>query len=219
MQIQDLFARGLAQDALWGSIRHAFIGFTASIVIGTALGVLMARVRVVRAGIGPFVSGLQVLPSVAWVPAAIIWFGLSDAAIYAVVLLGAVPSIANGLLSGIDQVPPLYYRVGHVLGARGLTAVRLVVLPAAFPGYLAGLKQGWAFSWRSLMAAELIAQSPEIGAGLGFLLDQGRELNDMAWVFGGILLILAVGLAVELLVFAPLERRVLKQRGLSGANR
>ncbi len=116
-------------------------------------------------------------------------------------------------------MPPLYYRVGHVLGARGLTAVRLVVLPAAFPGYLAGLKQGWAFSWRSLMAAELIAQSPEIGAGLGFLLDQGRELNDMAWVFGGILLILAVGLAVELLVFAPLERRVLKQRGLSGANR
>ncbi|HYZ00697.1 MAG TPA: ABC transporter permease subunit, partial [Candidatus Binatia bacterium] len=151
--------------------------------------------------------------------AALIWFGLSDAAIYAVVLLGAVPSIANGLVAGVDQIPPLYLRVGKVLGARGLGTVRHVLLPAALPGYLAGLKQGWAFSWRSLMAAELITVSRDIGPGLGQFLAQGREQIDMAWVMLGIVLILLVGIAIELLVFAPLERRVLHTRGLVGAAR
>jgi len=101
-----------------------------------------------------------------------------------------------------------------VLGASRLTAVRHVLMPAAFPGYFAGLKQGWAFSWRSLMAAELIAISPELGLGLGGYLDIGRELNDMSWVLSGIFLILVVGIAVELIVFAPLERRMLRNRGL-----
>lgn len=174
----------------------------------------MWRSRFVRAAIGPFVSGLQSLPSVAWVPAAIILFSLSDAAIYAVVLLGAVPSIANGLLSGFDQVPPLLDRVGRVLGLGTLGRVRHVLLPAALPGYLAGLKQGWAFAWRSLMAAELITYSPQLGIGLGQLLNLGRELQQMDLVITAILLILVVGLAIELLVFAPLERRVLRQRGL-----
>jgi NitT/TauT family transport system permease protein len=175
---------------------------------------VIARVRPVRRAIGPLISGLQSLPSVAWVPAAIIWFGLSDAAIYAVVLLGAVPSIANGMVSGIDQIPPLYQRVGRVLGARGLDTARFVLLPAAMPGYISGLRQGWAFSWRSLMAAELITYSPELGLGLGQLLDRGRQLSDMGLVFGGILTILVVGIAVELCVFAPVERRVLRRRGL-----
>ncbi len=166
--------------------------------------------------IGPIISGLQSLPSVAWVPAAIIFFGIGDAAIYAVILLGAVPSIANGMVSGIDQVPPLYSRVGQVLGARGWQTARYVLLPAALPGYVGGLRQGWAFSWRSLMAAELIVNSPELGEGLGQLLDQGRFLSSKTLVFAGILGILAVGIAVELLLFAPLERRVLRRRGLTG---
>ena len=153
----------------------ALLGFLASVVIGTPLGLLVARVKPVRAAIGPILSGLQSLPSVAWVPAAIIWFGLNDATIYAVVLLGAVPSIANGLVSGIDQVPPLFLRVGRTLGATGLRGVRHVLLPAALPGYLAGLKQGWAFSWRSLMAAEIIATSPDLGVGLGQLLENARD--------------------------------------------
>jgi NitT/TauT family transport system permease protein len=149
------------------------------------------------------------------VPAAIIWFGISDRAIYFVILLGAVPSIANGLVAGIDQIPPLYLRVGRVLGARGLSAARHVVIPAALPGYLAGLKQGWAFSWRSLMAAELIAHSESLGLGLGGFLDDGRQLNDMAIVATGILVILAVGVGIELALFAPVERRVLRRRGLT----
>ena len=205
---------GTLLEAIGTSVTRGGLGFVIAVLVGTPLGLLVGRVRAVRRGIGPVLSGLQSLPSIAWVPAAIIFFGLGEAAIYAVVLLGAVPSIANGMVSGIDQVPPLFLRVGRVLGARGLAAARFVVLPAVLPAYLGGLRQGWAFSWRSLMAAELIVSSPELGLGLGQLLDQGRLLNDMSLVFAGILGILVVGIAVELCLFAPLERRVLRRRGL-----
>lgn len=211
----EQWGKGNVQEAVKNSLHRGVLGFLASIAVGTPLGLLIARVKVVRLAIGPIISGLQSLPSVAWVPAAIIWFGLSDAAIYFVVLMGAVPSIANGLVAGIDQIPPLYLKVGRVLGARGLTSARHVVVPAALPGYVAGLKQGWAFSWRSLMAAELITFSPRLGIGLGHLLDAGRQLSDMSLVMAAIVAILAVGVGIELLVFAPLERRVLARRGLA----
>ena len=205
---------GTLLEAIGTSVQRGGLGFVIALAIGTPLGLLVGRVHAVRRGIGPILSGLQSLPSVAWVPAAIIFFGLGEGAIYAVVLLGAVPSIANGMVSGIDQVPPLFLRVGRVLGARGLSSARYVLLPAVLPAYLGGLRQGWAFSWRSLMAAELIVSSPELGLGLGTLLDQGRLLNDMSRVFAGILGILVVGIAVELCLFAPLEKRVLRRRGL-----
>ncbi|HEY4603151.1 MAG TPA: ABC transporter permease subunit, partial [Blastococcus sp.] len=124
-------------------------------------------------------------------------------------------SIANGLLSGMKQVPPLFDRVGRVLGLSGVGRIRYVLLPAALPGYLGGLRQGWAFAWRSLMAAELITYSPRLGQGLGQLLNIGRELSQMSLVITSIILILVVGVAIELLVFAPLERRVLTRRGLT----
>lgn len=213
--LAEQWGNGNVQEAVKNSLHRGVLGFLASIAVGTPLGLLIARVKVVRLAIGPIMSGLQSLPSVAWVPAAIIWFGLSDAAIYFVVLMGAVPSIANGLVAGIDQIPPLYLKVGRILGARGLTSARHVVIPAALPGYVAGLKQGWAFSWRSLMAAELITFSPRLGLGLGQLLDSGRQLSDMSLVVASIGVILAVGVGIELLVFAPLERRVLNRRGLA----
>ena len=206
---------GRAFEAVWTSLSRGAVGFALSLVVGTALGLAMWWSRWLRAAIGPIVSGLQSLPSVAWVPAAIIWFQLTDAAIYTVVLLGAAPSIANGLLSGMKQVPPLFDRVGRVLGLSTLGRTRYVLLPAALPGYLGGLRQGWAFAWRSLMAAELITYSPQLGQGLGQLLNVGRELSQMSLVITSIALILAVGIAIELLVFAPLERRVLVRRGLT----
>jgi NitT/TauT family transport system permease protein len=205
---------GSITQAFEGSLSRALLGFALAVVIGTVIGVLVAQVRFVRSGVGPLLSGLQVLPSVAWVPPAVIWFGTTERAMLTVVLLGAVPSIANGLVAGVDQVPPLYLRVGRVLGARGLRSVWHVVLPAALPGYLAGLKQGWAFSWRSLMAAELIVNSSDIKLGLGQFLEQARSLGDMPWVFSGIFFILIVGIVVELAFFAPLERTVLRRRGL-----
>jgi NitT/TauT family transport system permease protein len=214
LTLRNLLSDGTLLGAMATSLTRGGLGFLAALAIGTPLGILIARVRPVRRGIGPLVSGLQSLPSVAWVPAAIIFFGIGDTAIYAVVLLGATPSIANGMVSGIDQIPPLYQRVGKVLGARGLASARHVLLPAALPGYIGGLRQGWAFSWRSLMAAELIVNSPELRQGLGQLLDVGRSQNDMSWVFAAILGILVVGIAVEVCVFAPLERNVLRRRGL-----
>jgi NitT/TauT family transport system permease protein len=206
---------GRAFDAIWTSLSRGAFGFVLSLAVGTLLGLAMWASRWLRAAVGPIVSGLQSLPSVAWVPAAIIWFQLSNAAIYTVVLLGAVPSIANGLLSGMKQVPPLFDRVGRVLGLSTLGRIRYVLLPAALPGYLGGLRQGWAFAWRSLMAAELITYSPKLGLGLGQLLNIGRELSQMSLVITSIVLILLVGIAIELLVFAPLERSVLNRRGLT----
>ncbi|MFI9340312.1 ABC transporter permease [Streptomyces sp. NPDC052773] len=215
--LADQWYEGTLFSTVWTSMERGALGFVAAVALGTALGLLLSAVRPVRVALGPVLSGLQSLPSVAWVPAAVVWFGLTDATIYAVVLLGAVPSIANGLLAGVDQVPPLYLRAGRVLGATGAARVRHVLLPAALPGYLAGLKQGWAFSWRSLMAAELIASSPELGLGLGQLLENARSYQDMALVLATIGEILVVGVAVDLLLFAPLERRMLRSRGLAGA--
>lgn len=205
---------GVLGRAIWLSVSRGLVGFAVAVAIGTPLGLLVARVRPVGATLRPILSGLQSLPSVAWVPAAVIWFGLTSGTVYAVVLLGSVPSIAAGMASGLEQVPPLYLRVGRVLGARGLRAARFILLPAALPGYVAGLKQGWAFSWRSLMAAELITQSPGLGTGLGQLLNTGRQFNDIALVFAMIVVILLVGVAIDQCLFAPLERTVLRHRGL-----
>ena len=213
--LKDAFSSGDAWPSVGHSVEHGAIGFGASVAIGTPLGLLVGRFKPVRAGLGPVLSGLQSLPSVAWVPPALMFFGPQPAMLYAVVLAGAVPSISVGVVSGLDQVPPLYLRVGSNLGARGLASVRYVLLPAALPGYLAGLRQGWAFAWRSLLAAEIIVQSADLGHSLGFLLKNAQDSNDMAGAFAAIVLILAVGVAVNQLLFVPLERRVLRARGLT----
>ncbi|WP_433862017.1 ABC transporter permease [Streptomyces sp. L7] len=208
---------GHLATAIGTSLGRGGFGFLLAILIATPLGLLLAEVRWLRRAVGPILSGLQVLPSVAWVPAAIIWFGLTDAAIYFVVLLGAVPSIVNGLLAGIDQVPPQLRRVGVILGANRRQQQTRILFPAALPGYIAGLRQGWAFAWRSLMAAEIIAGS--LGFGLGSMLEQSRELADLPTVLATILTILVVGIVVELALFAPIERTLLRRRGLTGATR
>ncbi|MFJ1733827.1 ABC transporter permease [Streptomyces sp. NPDC088254] len=213
-EFKDAWMEGKLLGYIWTSVSRGLLGFLLALAIGTPLGLLVARVRFVRAAIGPILSGLQSLPSVAWVPPAVIWLGLDNEMMYAVILLGAVPSIANGLVSGIDQVPPLFLRAGRTMGATGLKGARYIVMPAALPGYLSGLKQGWAFSWRSLMAAEIIASSPDLGIGLGALLENGRNASSMSMVFEAIILILFVGIAIDLLIFSPLERRVLRGRGL-----
>ncbi|WP_055549451.1 ABC transporter permease [Streptomyces sp. NBRC 110028] len=210
-----LWLRGELFDIIWTSVSRGLFGFLIALAIATPLGLIVARVNFVRAAFGPILSGLQSLPSVAWVPPAVIWLGLNDQMMYTVILLGAVPSIANGLVAGIDRVPPLFLRAGRTLGARGLVSAWHILLPASLPGYVAGLKQGWAFSWRSLMAAEIIAKSPDLGLGLGQYLENARNNSDMASVLLGIIMILVVGIAIELLVFAPIERRVLRSRGLA----
>ncbi|MFJ9583670.1 ABC transporter permease [Streptomyces acidicola] len=217
-EIEDAWLQGTLLGYIWTSVSRGLLGFLLALAIGTPLGLLVARMKFLRAAIHPILSGLQSLPSVAWVPPAVIWLGLNDQMMYAVILLGAVPSIANGLVSGVDQVPPLFLRAGRTLGATGLKGTWHIVMPAALPGYVAGLKQGWAFSWRSLMAAEIIASSPDLGVGLGQLLENGRNTSSMSMVFLAILLILIVGIAIDLLIFSPLERWVLRSRGLLARN-
>jgi NitT/TauT family transport system permease protein len=200
--------------AVWTSLQRGFEGYLFAVLIGTPLGLLTARVRTVRYAIGSLVAALQSLPSVTWVPVGIVWFGLSQTTILFVVVMGAVPSIAGGMVSAVDNIPPILLRVGDAMGARGIARYRHIVLPAALPGYIAGLKQAWSFSWRSLMAAELITAGPMLGLGLGNLLNVGRDESDMAKMLMAILVILAVGVLVDALVFSPIDRTVRRRHGL-----
>lgn len=212
-------ADGTALHATWISLHRGLIGFAAAVLIGTVLGAVVGQVRLLRHGVAPLLSGMQSLPSVAWVPFALVIFPGGPGVIYTVVLLGSVPSIANGLIGGVDQTPPLLREAGTVLGARRLELMRSVLLPAALPAYVTGLKQGWAFAWRSLMAAELIANSSSLGTGLGGLLSNGSQDCDIPAVLSAIVLILLVGVIVEVTVFAPIERCILRRRGLLPASR
>src|ERR1700692_3012168 len=138
------------------TMRRALIGYAIAVAIGSVTGILIARIAVLRRAIGSAILGLQSMPSIVWFPVALLLFGLNETAVFFVVILGAGPSIAGGLLSGVDHVQPLLVRVGRVMGARGMSLYRHVILPAALPSFVGGLKQGWAFAWRSLMAGEII---------------------------------------------------------------
>ena len=200
-------------SAVATTLGRAATGFALAIAIGTTLGVAVSRSRILRRAFGSLLTGLQSMPSIAWFPFAILLFKLSEGAILFVIVLGASPSIANGLVSGIDHIPPLLLRAGRVLGARGLASLRHVILPAALPGYVAGLRQGWAFAWRSLMAGELlviIETRPAIGSQLQF----ARELSDAPALIALMLVVLLIGILIDSLVFAAIEQRIRRRRGL-----
>jgi NitT/TauT family transport system permease protein len=166
-----------------------------------------------RAAIGSLITGLQTMPSVAWFPLAILLFQLSESAITFVVVLGAAPAIANGVIAGVDSIPPLLLRAGRALGARGLAAYRHVIVPASLPGVVSGLKQGWAFAWRSLMAGELlvvIAHRPALGAELQF----ARDNSDAEGLLAAMVVILIIGIVIDSLLFGRIERGIRNRRGL-----
>ena len=194
------------------TMARGVVGFVIASFLGLALGVLVARSRILRAAIGSLITGLQTMPSIAWFPLAILLFQLSEQAILFVILIGAVPSIANGVIGGVDYVPALLVRAGRNIGASGLSLYRHVVLPAALPSIVSGLKQGWAFAWRSLLAGELlvsIANRPS----LGVFLTQSRELGDTAYMIALMIAILAIGIAVDA-VFSGFERGIRRRRGV-----
>ncbi len=199
-------------QALGNTLLRAVLGFATSLALGTALGIAVSASRVLRAAIGSLLTGLQTMPSIAWFPFAILLFGLTENAIMFVIVLGAAPSIANGLISGIDDVPPPLLRTAQVLGARGATLYRHVILPSALPTYVAGLKQGWAFAWRSLMAGELlviIASKPSLGVQLQFY----REFANASALIATMIVVLALGMAFDA-VFSRLSAVVRERRGL-----
>jgi len=203
-------------SSAWVTLRRAAVGFALAIVIGGVLGIAVARSRVLRAGVGSMITGLQTMPSVAWYPLALVLFSLSQKAILFVVVLGAAPSIANGIIDGIDHVPPVLLRAGRVLGARGLASLRHVVVPAAMPSVVSGLKQGWAFAWRSLMAGELITTLPG-HIGLAQQLSAAAANADYVAVYEAMLVIFMIGVVVDALIFGTAERRIRRRHGLIDA--
>lgn len=194
------------------TMRRALVGFAIALVVGSAVGAAIARVRLLRTAVGSLITGLQTMPSVTWFPLALVLFKLSEGAILFVVVLGAAPAIANGIVSGIDHVPPMLLRAGRVLGARGFTMLRSVILPAALPGYVSGLKQGWAFAWRSLMAGELLVIIRAQGS-LGVRIDNAADLNDYPVMIAYMIVILIIGIMVDS-IFGVVERRIRARRGL-----
>jgi NitT/TauT family transport system permease protein len=212
-ELKDQFADGRLQRALWLTLGRAARGYALAMIIGIIVGSVVASSKIVRSAFGSFITGLQTMPSVAWFPLALLLFKRTEAAIIFVVVLGAAPSIANGLLNGIDQIPPLYVRAGRVLGARGLTLYRRVILPAALPGFVGGMKQGWAFAWRSLMAGELLV----IIAGrqsIGVLMQNARDFSDTPALMASMIVILVVGIVVDGVFFSGIERAIRRRRGL-----
>ena len=194
------------------TMTRGIVGFALASVLGLLLGVLVARSRILRAAIGSLITGLQTMPSIAWFPLAILLFQMSEQAILFVILIGAVPSIANGVIGGVDYVPALLVRTGRNLGASGLSLYRHVVLPAALPNIVSGLKQGWAFAWRSLLAGELMV-SIAYRPSLGQYLSQSRELGDTSYMIALMIAILAIGIGVDA-VFSGFERGIRRRRGV-----
>ncbi len=214
LSVAQTLARGFRNGTFFigiaVSMERVLIGFGISAAAGMALGLALGRSRALDETLGSLVLGLQTLPSICWLPLALLWFGLSETAILFVVVMGALLSITLATEAGVKNTPPLYLRAARNLGASGWRLYALVILPAALPAIITGMKLGWSFAWRSLMAGELLY----VSLGLGQLLNVGRELNDMSQVIAVMLVIIAIGLAVDRLIFAPLESRVRERWGL-----
>ncbi|RPI07552.1 MAG: ABC transporter permease [Zetaproteobacteria bacterium] len=194
-------------------MRRIFVGYGISVAVGTLLGLVQARWKLVDETLGSLVLGLQTLPSICWLPLALLWFGLNERAIIFVVVMGSLLSITIATEHGVKHTPPLLIRAAQTMGARGLKMYVDVILPAALPSVIEGMKQGWSFAWRSLMAGELLF----VSMGLGQLLSMGRELNDMSQVVAVMMVIVGIGLCVDRLVFARLGNSVRRRWGLQTA--
>jgi NitT/TauT family transport system permease protein len=212
----DQLKTGLLWHAIGTTLERAVIGFGLAVLIGAVVGALVSRIGPLRAAFGSLITGLQTMPSIAWFPFAIILFGINTTAILFVIVLGAAPSIANGLIAGVDYTPPILLRAGATMGLRRLSLYRHLILPASMPAVVAGLRQGWAFAWRSLMAGELlviIANEPS----LGVLLSTDQDQADMQSATAIIIVILLIGIFVHTL-FSMADRAIRRRWGLVGSS-
>ena len=204
---------GSLAEATWVTMRRLMIGFAIGAFIGIPIGALCARSRLARDTIGVLALGLQTLPSVCWVPLALIGFGQNEAAVLFIVVMGTVWAVVIAVQEAVLSVQPLYLKAAQTMGSRGWHLWIHVIFPAALPGIISGLKQGWAFAWRSLMAAEIFVVILS-GFGLGSLLHAGRELLRMDQVVGVMAVVMLVGVLADLVFFAPFERWLRRSRGL-----
>ena len=198
------------------TMRRLLVGYIVGIAAGLPLGLLTARFTFCEDTIGVLALGLQTLPSVCWVPLALLWFGQTEAAMLFVVIMGTLWSVIIATENGVRNVPPIFARAARTMGSKGLHTWFNVILPASLPFIVSGMKQGWAFAWRSLMAAEIYV-TILTGFGLGHLLHYGRELNAMDQVIGVMLVIVVIGLLADKIVFAPWERFLHRRWGTGQA--
>jgi NitT/TauT family transport system permease protein len=213
--LSDLWQQ-MQHGTFWATIgwtmESAAEGYLIALIIGSVVGILVARIPPLRAAVGSIITGLQTMPSVAWAPFAIILFGENNSAILFVVIMGAAPSIANGLITGVDYTPPLLLRAGKTMGLRGYTLYRYLILPASLPAFVAGLKQGWAFAWRSLMAAELfVAIIGQISIGQQLNVDQ--QSQDFTGATTVLIVILVIGVVIDT-IFTKADLALRRRRGL-----
>ena len=203
-------------ESAWVTIKRLMTGYLAGCVLGLPLGLLTARSRMLNDTIGVLALGLQTLPSVCWVPMALLWFGMSESAMQFVVIMGTLWSVLIAVDNGVRNLPPLYVRAARTMGSRGMHTLVRVILPASLPYVISGMKQGWAFAWRSLMAAEIFVSIPT-GDGLGLLMHNGRDLIRMDIVFAIMLVIIFIGLLADKVLFSPWEKFIHHRWGTATA--
>ena len=203
-------------EAIWVTGKRLLVGYLAGVLLGVPLGLITARFKWASDTLGLIGLGLQTLPSVCWVPMALLWFGQTETAMQFIVIMGTLWSVQISTDNGVRNVPPLYARAARTMGSRGLHTWIKVILPASLPFIVSGVKQGWAFAWRSLMAAEIYV-TILTGFGLGNLLNYGRDLSDMDQVFGVMLVIVAIGLLADKILFSPWERFLHRRWGTTKA--
>jgi NitT/TauT family transport system permease protein len=203
---------GTLVHATWVTMRRLLIGYVLGLVFGLPLGLLTARFKFCEDTLGVIALGFQTLPSVCWVPLALLWFGQTEAAMLFVVIMGTLWSVIIATDNGVRTVPPIYARAARTMGSRQLHTWVKVIVPASLPFIVSGMKQGWAFAWRSLMAAEIYV-TILTGFGLGSLLNYGRELQAMDQVIGIMLVIIVIGLLADKILFSPWERFLYRRWG------
>jgi NitT/TauT family transport system permease protein len=203
---------GTLPGAIWITFRRLVLGYAAGFMLGLPLGLLIAQFRFFENTLGLVALGLQALPSICWAPLALLWLGQTESAMFFIVIMGSVWSIALATSSGVRNTPPIYMRAARTMGSRGPHTWVQVILPAALPFIVSGMKQGWAFAWRSLMAAEIYI-TIVTGFGLGHLLHYGRELHAMDAVLGIMIVIILIGLVTDRLLFSPMERFIHRRWG------
>jgi len=207
----DLGKDGTLLNATVVSLRRVMLGYAISLAIGLPLGILLARVEVAEDTVGALVSAFQSLPSICWLPLALLWFGLNDQAILFVVVMGSLVSIASAVKDGVKNLPPTYLRAAQTMGTSPLALYAEVLFPASQPAILTAAKLGWSYAWRALMSGELLF----VSLGLGHVLMMGRELADMSQVLSVMIVIMALGLGADHLFFAPLEKYVRRRWGFA----
>jgi NitT/TauT family transport system permease protein len=209
----DQLAHGQLLSAIGTTLQSAVVGYALAILVGVVVGAAVSRIPPLRAAVGSIITGLQTMPSIAWFPFAIILFGVTTNAIIFVIVLGSAPSVANGLITGVDYIPPLLLRAGKTMGLSRIDTYRYLILPASLPAFVSGLKQAWAFAWRSLLAGELLVII--LGqVSIGTLLNADQDQADMPSAIAIMIVILALGIVIDML-FSKADAVLRRRRGMT----